>query len=255
MRRREKFVIVSFLLSILLLVVQYVPLEFRYLAVAMFGVITYLLSAWALSEDLQTFEWWTILPFPSVYAIAVALFYFLLPEHILSRLVMFAVFGIGLYAVYLACNIFSVAKGRTIQLLHAARAIGLLFTLITSTLLLNTIFSLKFNWYINGFLVFISHLPLILSALWSIQLEQAIPRPIVRISFLFALILAELAIVFSLIPMTIWNSSLFTMAVLYLGIGVIQNFLQGRLFRNIAIEYALVGVLAASLFIILFPLK
>lgn len=255
MRRREKFVIVSFILSILLLVVQYVPLDFRYLAVAMFGVVTYLLSAWALSEDLQTFEWWTILPFPSVYAIAVALFYFLLPEHIFSRLAMFTVFGVGLYAVYLACNIFSVAKGRTIQLLHAARAIGLLFTLITSTLLLNTIFSLRLPWFLNGILVMLSHFPLILSALWSIQLEQAVPRPIMRISLLFSLVLGELAIVFSLIPMTIWNSSLFTMALLYLGIGVIQNFLQGRLFRNITIEYTLVGVLTITLFVILFPLK
>ena len=255
MRRREKFVIVSFILSVLLLTVQYVPLDFRYLAVAMFGVITYLLSAWALSEDLQTFEWWTILPFPSVYAIAVALFYFLLPDNLLSRIAMFAIFGVGMYAVFLACNIFSVAKGRTIQLLHAARAIGLLFTLITSTLLLNTIFSLRLPWYLNGGLVMISHLPLILSALWSIQLEQAVPRPIMRIALLFSLILGELAIVFSLIPMTIWNSSLFAMAFLYLGIGVIQNFLQGRLFRNITIEYALVGGLTLFIFFILFPLK
>ncbi len=255
MRRREKFVVISLLLSVLLLIVQYVPLDFRYLAVALFGSVTYLLSAWALSEDLQTFEWWTILPFPSVYAISVALFYFLLPESFLSRVIMFAVFGVGLYAVFLACNIFSVAKGRTIQLLHAARAIGLLFTLITSTLLLNTIFSLRLAWYINGFLVFISHVPLILSALWSIQLEQAVPKPIVRISLLFSLLLGEIAIALSLIPLTIWNSSLFTMAFLYLGLGVIQNFLQGRLFRNITIEYSLVGLLALSVFLLLFPGK
>ena len=79
MRRREKFIIVSILLSLGLLATQYVPISWRYGAIALFALISYFMSAWALSEDLQAREWLTILPLPVFYAAAVALFYFLLP--------------------------------------------------------------------------------------------------------------------------------------------------------------------------------
>jgi len=140
MRRREKFIIVSVLLSLGLLATQYVPIDWRYAAIGIFALISYLMSAWALSDDLQIYEWLTILPLPVLYASSVALFYFLLPEVLLSRLAILAVFGVGMYALFLTANIFSVAKGRTIQLLYAARAIALFFTMIISLLLTNTIF-------------------------------------------------------------------------------------------------------------------
>src|SRR5690554_6157654 len=135
MRRREKFVIASVVLSLGLWSLQLIQLEYRYYAVAVFSIITYLVSAWSLAEDLQRFEWATILPFPALYAASVALFYFLLPESVLSRLFSVGLFGVGMYALLLTSNIFSVAKGRTIQLVYAAHAIGLLFTLLTSLLL------------------------------------------------------------------------------------------------------------------------
>jgi len=153
MRRREKFVIASALLSLGLLVVQYIPLDFRYIAVAVFALISYLASAWALSDDLQKYEWLTIVPFPSMYAAAVGFFYFLLPAGIVSKIFVLALFGLGMYALFLTSNIYSVAKGRTIQLLHAAHAVGLLFTLLTSLLFTNTIFSLRLPFYLTSLLV------------------------------------------------------------------------------------------------------
>ena len=134
MRRREKFVISSVLLSLGLLGVQYVSLDARYWAVGLFFIISYFMSAWALADDLQTHEWLTVVPFPALYAVSVSWFYFLLPEGIMSQFILLAVFSIGMYALFLTSNIYSVAKGRTIQLLHAAYAIGLLFTLIISLL-------------------------------------------------------------------------------------------------------------------------
>jgi hypothetical protein len=52
-RRREKFVLAAIFLSLGLLSVQYVSLDWRYLAVGVFGVLSYFISAWALSDDLQ----------------------------------------------------------------------------------------------------------------------------------------------------------------------------------------------------------
>jgi len=123
MRRREKFVIISILLSLGLALIQLIDLDYRYLAVAALGGLSYLLSLWALKDDLQPVEALTIVPFPSLYAVSVALFYFLLPENIVSRVSILILFGVGMYALFLVSNIYSVSKGRTIQLVHAAHAI------------------------------------------------------------------------------------------------------------------------------------
>ena len=255
MRRREKFIVVSVLLSLGLLATQYVPIDWRYAAIGIFALISYLMSAWALSDDLQIYEWLTILPLPVLYASSVALFYFLLPEVLLSRLAILAVFGVGMYALFLTANIFSVAKGRTIQLLYAARAIALFFTMIISLLLTNTIFSLRLPFYLNALLVAISHFMLVLMSLWSVQLEPRISKQILNYTLLFVLILVEFTIAFSFLPMEIWYISLFIMSLVYVGLSLFQDLLQGRLFKNTATEYTLVSIFIILAFMIVFPGK
>ncbi len=253
MRRREKFVLAAILLSVGILGLQYIPLSFRYVATAIFGVVTYVVSAWALSEDLQPFEWMTILPMPALYAMSVGLFYFLLPQNLFSRVAILVLFGVGMYALYLTSNIFSVAKGRTIQLVHAARAVGLLFTLLTSLLFLNTIFSARMPWIAVGALVALSHYPLVYVALWSVQLDQEVKREEVVLSGLLTLVLAEMAVVLTFFPFSVWNAALLIMSVLYIGVGIMQSHLEGRLFDNITREYSVVALLLGIIFLILLP--
>src|SRR3989339_1082421 len=104
MRRREKFILSSLFLSLALFGIQLVPLEFRVLAIALFFFLTYAVSAWALFEDLNGAEWFMIVPFPGMYAVAVSLFYYLLPENIWSKLAILGIFGVGMYALYLTAN-------------------------------------------------------------------------------------------------------------------------------------------------------
>lgn len=255
MRRREKFVLASAILSLGLLLVQYVGLEWRYIALAVFMLITYLVSAWALSSDLQSHEWWTILPFPPLYAGAVSLFYFLLPGAFLTRILILGLFGVGMYGLFLTSNIFSVAKGRTIQLLYAAHAVGLFFTLFTSMLTTNAVFSLRLPFYFNALLVGLIHFPLILMSLWSIKLEPFISRVIWNFSLLFTLVLAELVILFSFLPLPAWHAALFIMGMLYIGLGVLQSQLKERLFQNTANEYSLVAIFLGFIFLVLLPWK
>lgn len=255
MRRREKFVITSLLLSLGLLVVQYVPVEYRYFAVGILTVLSYFFSAWALKDDLQKLEWLTIVPFPAMYTLAVGLFYFLLPESIVSKIFILVLFGFGMYALFLTSNIFSVAKGRTIQLLHAAHAIGLLFTLLTSLLLTNTIFSLRIPFYFIVPLIGLVHFPLIFMSLWSIELEPRIRKEIVGLSLVLTLLLMELALAICFLPMSAWNSALFIMACVYIGLGILHNFLRGRLFARTLTEYSLVAAFVFLVFVLIFPLK
>lgn len=255
MRRREKFVLASAVLSGALLLVQYFGIEWRYIALIGFMAISYLVSAWALSDDLQAHEWLTILPFPALYAGSVGLFYFLLPEKLITRLIILALFGGGMYALYLTSNIFSVAKGRTIQLIYAAHAVALFFTLLTSMLTTSTIFSLRLPFFLNGILVAAVHFLLVLMGLWSMNLESSIERRIWVMTGLLTLVLAEIAMLLSFLPMPSWNIALFIMGFLYIGLGVLQSYLRERLFQNTANEYSLVAVFLGVLFFILLPWK
>ncbi len=255
MRRREKFVIAAIMLSLGLLGVQQIPLDFRYYAVGLFGIASYLVSTWALSDDLQPFERLTVIPFPALYAVSVALFYFLLPEGALSKSLVFILFGVGMYALYLTCNIYSVAKGRTIQLLHAAHAVGLLFTLLTSLLFSNTIFSLRLPFYWTVLLMAAVHFPLVFMSLWSVKLEEEVTVRIGTVAGLVTLILAELAVVFSFLPLSVWYNALFIMSFLYIALGVLHNLLKGRLFSRTSTEYSLVAGFVILLFWLVFPWK
>lgn len=255
MRRREKFVLTALALGFLLFVVQLIDLSFRYWAVAVFAVVTYLLSAWALKEDLQKHELLTILPLPALYALSTSLFNLFIPEGWLSRILLFVFFSLGMYAILLSCNIFSVAKARTIQLLYAAQAISLFFTLLISFLFTSTIFVLKLPLWLIVPLIGLSHFPLVLSSVWSVKLQPRIDREELLISLLPTLVAMQFALAFSFIPLDVWLVALLIMALLYLYLNFTHSYLKGRLFDKTVKEYLIVAASIWVLFIVFFPGK
>ena len=255
MRRREKFIISSLLLSGLLLSIQLFPLEWHMHVSAVFMVVTYFVAAWALSENLNKHEWVTILPMPALFAGSVAFFYTLLPATVVSRLIIFIVYAIGMYALLLTDNIYSVAKGRSIQLLHAAHAVGFFFMMFASILFTQTIYSFRLPFYAIGGLVFAVHLPLIFVSLWSVLVKEVITREVLAYSLLFSLLLAEFAMVFALLPLPVWYSALFVMSLMYLSISYVRSVLLGRLFSRTSTEYTAAAIFLLAFFIFVFPLK
>lgn len=255
MRRREKFVVASVISTLGLIGVQSTFLEIRYIAVAIFVMFTYMISTWALADDLQSHERVTIVPFPALYAAGVSLFYFLLPESLISQIIIIVLFGVGMYAIFLTSNIFSVAKGRTIQLVHAANAISGIFGVLISLLFSNTVFSLKLPFYLNTLLIGLVHFPLIFMLLWSVNLENRVEKDIIGFSLVLTLVLMELALVLSFFPLGIWFYALFIMSFFYIGIGLMQSFIRGRLFIRTLVEYSLVAVFVGLVFLFVVPFK
>lgn len=244
MHKRKRFIVVSLLLSLGLVGTQLVRVEHRYQAIVVLGGISYALSAWALAEDLKGIEWFTVLILPLLYPMSVGLFYFLLPERMLTRLGILGVFGVGMYALLLTENIFSVAAIRTIQLLRAAHAVGFLLTLVTAFFLFDTIWSFRLPFYSNGALIAASSFPLFLQGLWSYRLsEQRIERRTIGYSLALALGLGQLALALSFWPVTVPVGSLFLVTMAYVGLGISQYHFAGRLFRKTLYEYLGVGII------------
>src|SRR3989338_4652514 len=242
MSKRQKLVAASLLLTLGILSIQSVEIEARYQAIGLLAGVAYGLSAWVMFEDLRGVEWLTVLILPVMYPVAVALFYFLLPERFLTRTMILGFFGIGMYALLLTENIFNVAAIRTIQLLRAAHAVGFLLTLVVAFFLWDTIFSYRLAPWWNGLLVFATSWPLVLQGLWSVNLEEKVDRSIWRNSLGLAFALGCLGLTISFWPVTITVASLFLVSGLYVLLGLVQQNLSGRLFKKTIQEYLWVGL-------------
>lgn len=240
--KRRKFVLSAVLLSLGLLVTSFVPSHWRYWVILALGLLSAGLTLWGLWEDLSGAAWFMVPVLPSLYSSSVALFYFLLPERLLTRIAILTLFGIGMYAIFLTENIFSVAALRTIQLARAAQAVGFLFTLLTAFFLLDTIFSFKLAGWWNGLLVFLIALPLVLHSTWSIDLDEKLGGEVVEYGFLISWGLGQLGLMISFWPVTIVIASLFLVTAMYVCLGLIHNLLVEKLFKQTIREYVQVGV-------------
>ncbi len=255
MTKRQKFLLSSAILSLALLGIQYISISYRYVAIFGFFLVTYLVSAWALFDDLKGVEWLTVLSLPSLYAAAIALFYFLLPGNWFSRFVVIGLFGGGMYALYLTENIYSVAAVRTIQLLRAAHAVGFLLSILTLVLLYNTAFSFQWPFWANGLIVFGISFPVIVQGLWSIRLEPFVSKDIWRMGVGLSAACAMMAMVLSFLPVTVWIAALFLATVVYVSLGLLQHELNERLFSRTVAEYIVVGLLVLVATMIVTPWK
>lgn len=255
MRKRERFILSSILLSLGLIATQLLNIEMRPVAIILFFISTYFISAWTLSKNLNGIEWFTIVPFPAFYALSVSLFYFLLPTHILSRLAIITLFGVGMYALYLTSNIYSIGKLKTIQLLRAAHAVGYLFLLLMALFMFNFILSLGLAPYFNGPLIAVSIFIPLLCAIWSINLHPTLTKRVLFTSIFFSLLLGELGIAISLFPVSLWPASLFLVSILYVGFGIVQNYAVERLFARTLQEYIWLAAFVSLSFLLLVSWK
>ncbi len=242
---------VSVILTLGLFVVQSLPVEKRFVSLAVLFVLAYGLSAWSLFKDLTGIEWFSCLFLPSLFPVAVGLFYFLLPQMRIVKLIVLGLFSLSMYAILLTANIFSVASIRTIQLLRAARAIGFLFTILTATFLFHLILSFKFHFWWNGLAIFGVSWLLFVQSLWSLELdEKGFSRRVLSFSLAGSVAMMEMAVVVSFLPVEVALGSLFLAMSLYVLLGLMQHFFEGKLFKRTVNEYLFFGFLAGLILIV-----
>lgn len=243
MTKRRKLVLSSIFLTLGVFATQLVDISWRYQAISFLGIITYFLTALVLKPDLKKIGWLVVLAPPTYFVIFAGLFYFLLPQAILTRALILILFAVGIYASLLTGNIFSIGTLYTIQLLRAAQAVGFLITLTTAFFGFNTIFSFKLLGWINGFLVFLFATPLIISGLWSTILEERFTSRLLSHGLFLSFLTAQMAFFVSFWPLSITNIALFLVSFLYVNMGIVQNHLAGKLFKNNLREFIQVGII------------
>lgn len=236
--KRQKFVLVTGILTVGLLLTQLVSLELRYPLVIILSLGAYVLSAYALREDLHKIEWLTLLTLPTFFTAAVALFYFLLPVRWLTRLPVALLYGVGMYALLLTENIYNVAADRTIALLRAAHSVGFLLTLLTYFLLMQTVLAFRFLAPINALLIGSMSFFLVLQSVWAMELSGALSRRVWHISVAITLVLLEFGWVFSFLPTKTTILALLFTTCFYSSVGAAQQYIVEKLYKKTVIEFS-----------------
>lgn len=249
--KRQKFVLTAVLLSIALLMIELTGVSWRYQAIGILVFLTFLLSAWSLSEGLSGIKWLTVLILPVFFTAGVGLFYFLISASSwLMKLPVVFIYAIGIYALLLTENIFSVAAIRTIQLLRSAHVVGFLLTIVTAFFLYDTVLAFRFSSWFNSFLIMVISFSLLIQGLWCINLDDKITKKTWFSSLILALVLGELALVFSFWPVTVAINSLGLTTGLYITLGLAQHEFGGRLFKRTINEYVGIGFVVLAILIL-----
>lgn len=243
MTKRKRFIITSILLSMGFIGIQFLQEQYRFISIGSLGLLTLVLFYWSLREGLGKNATLISLILPVLFTSGVGLFWFLLPTSIFARIPIVIFYGVGIYALCLTSNIYTVAAIRTIALLRAARGVGFVLTLVTSFLIYDTILSLRAAPLISASVVLTTSFPLFLQGYWAINLGKKINNQVLILSLISSLIMGEIALSTFFWPVTVVVGSLFLTVSIYMLLGLGQSRLEARLFVQTVREYLVVGII------------
>lgn len=243
MNKRRKFLITSLLLSFGFAFINIYGEFTRLLSVLILSIATVVMFSWSLREGLRLDFTLLSLILPFFFTLGVGLFWFLLPSTFYTRIPIIAVYGVGIYALCLTMNIYTVSAIRTIALYRAAKGVGFVLTLFTFFLIYDAILSLRIDILLTTVMVFLSSILIFYQGFWSIRLDREYNSDLFIMSLLSSLVMGEVALVLYFWPVSVVVGSLFYTIAVYILLGLGQAKLENRLFMATVREYLVLGIL------------
>lgn len=251
--KRKKFVLAIILLSFGLLISQFMTGISRIVTSFLLATFSAAALLAIIYKDIKGTFAYPLFILPFFYTLALGLFYFLVPERFLTRLLVTVFFATTTYALFLAHNIYAVSSIRTIQLFRAAHAVNLFLTIIAFFILIDILFTLHLAFYFLFLLLFIVSAPLILQLLWSVTLDNTISEIVLIFTLSLSFMIAQVGAMLSFWPATPTVAALFISGAYYTFVGLSQYWLEKRLFKGILWEY--IWVVVVVFLVLLFATK
>lgn len=248
MNKRFKYFISSLFSALGFLLFISLPYDSRYFGL-MAGMVLVVFCFWfglgiIFDKDLYTRLMSVLLPV--CFFVGFGMFGAFLPYSIALAIIMSLLFGIILYMLFLVENVFLVAIGfKTVPLYRAAYTVSLIILLFSSFFMFNSIFSFRLGFLWNGLWVLLVSLLIFLYQYWAIAIElpdDGKSKNIKAYVVIPAILMAELAMVFSFWPTGIFKGSIYLVSVIYVMSGLIQADIRDRMFRRTWLMYTWVGV-------------
>ncbi len=240
--KRIRLAITVLIMAAVMLVSTFYFFDKAIIFIPLLFILSYILTYFALLPGIEKVGWFTLFFMPVAITLSFYLFYFLIPPRWITRMPFIIIYGISLYAVLLCSNIFNVGVEKNLQLYRAAFSINFFYQAVILFMIYNLLFSTKQsflnNMIIGGGVSFIAAVNLF----WTIRLNKQLERETVAFGMLIGLVIAELSMILSLVPLNEAIISLFLTASYYSLGGLIFNFIDQRLFRETIREYVIVWV-------------
>ncbi len=242
--KREELVILSFFLTVLMLIFYIIPLgAIKLISLPIFAILVYLTSLYAGREGLSKIDYFIVPILPIFFTIASALFYNIIPERWLTRIVFILTYGVLIYSIFLIINIFNAAKLKNIQLLKVARTIY--FFISAFTLFLMTYVVLSFHFYniISSLIISFFVFTVLIAYIKSFYLKERNIKFEAKLALFIAIILFEISFAVTFWPLNIYISALFITSVYYSITGIIDNILGYKIRGWSVNEYLIINIL------------
>lgn len=235
--KRFRFVISALALSLLMLISTFFLFDKALFFILLFIIAGYFFTYFSLLEGIEGIEWLTLFLMPIIITISFYLFYFLFPVRWLTRLPFFILYGISIYGILLCSNIFNVGVEKSLQLYRAAFSVNLFYQMVASFLFTNALFSFRLNFLMNVVLIFLVVSLLAFQLIWSEKLDLIIDKTSVSYALLIGLVLAEISLAGSFVPVKSTILALFLASSYYSLAGLIYSYLDQRLFKETIRSY------------------
>lgn len=238
--KRLRLAISVFILSFFVLVSTFFYFNKAWFFIPFLIIATYFFTYFSLLEEIKKIEWLMLFLMPVFLTISFYLFYFLFPGRWLTRLPFIIFYSISIYAILLTSNIFNVRVEKNLGLYRAAFSINFFYQTIILFFIFNILFSFRQGFLINGIISFFIIFLFSLQLLWTVHLNMKIEKKLIYYSLFLGLLIAEIVIVFSFLPVPITIFSLLSAGMYYSLVGLIYHFIDKRLFKQTVREFLLV---------------
>lgn len=247
--KRQRFVIgVVFLSSSLFLVENFIG-KSGLPIVILIAVLSDVFLYWALNRDFKDNFSPQIFVLPFIYTLALGLFYLIVPQRIIIKIILTLIYALGIYSVFLSQNIFTVSSIRTIALLSSARTVSFVTTLISYFFITTVIFSLHLNIFITLILIAASSIHLVIHSIWTYTLDKSL-REIIPWGVMLTVCLTQVSLLLWFWPSTPTIISLFLTGVFYIVVGLSHLWFEKRLFKGVILEYVWVAFVVFTVLVL-----
>jgi hypothetical protein len=248
MPKRLRFFLASTVLALVFGLLIGVTYEVRYYVLAL-GVVLAIISNWLalgiVFEHNLLIRLAAALP-PVLSLAGMGLFVALLPLNYIGILGLSILFGFLNYAILLVENIFMVAIGyKTVPLYRAAYTVSLIILLLGCFFAFDTILSFRSIYWVNMLAVGLVAFLVFLYQFWAIAIElpdDGKDKSALNYSLIPAMLVGELALVFSFWPVGVFKGSIYLVCAIYILSGLIQADIRDRLFKRTWIGFVYVAV-------------
>lgn len=238
--KRYRFVISTVILTSIMLVSTFYSFSTGLFFIPLLLIVSYILTYFSLLEGIEHMSWFGLFLMPVFVTLSFYFFYFLFPARWLTRLPFISLYAISIYAMLLCTNIFNVGVEKNLQLYRAAFSVNFFYHAISSFFIFNLLFSFQQVFLVNSAVVGVVVFILSLHLFWTIHLNKHLDKVVLHYALLVAIVVAELAMIISFLPLKVSIYALFLTASYYSLTGLIYNYIDQRLFKETVREYTIV---------------